>query len=110
MSAAEELDESGIQTLCTPVSYAEVFAGVRAGEEPVTQAFFEARGEIPLDGPIGRLAGSYLARYARSHGLELGNALIAAAAVSFGVVLWTLNRKHYPMSDVRFYDPAESAT
>ena len=51
----------------------------------------------------GRVAGSYLARFARSHGLELGDALIAAAATTSGVRLWTRNRKHYPMADLRFH-------
>jgi predicted nucleic acid-binding protein len=36
--------------------------------------------------------------------LELGDALIAAAATTSGVRLWTRNRKHYPMADVRFHD------
>ncbi len=86
------------------MSLAEVFAGIRPGEEAVTQAFFDARGEIVLDGQVGRTAGSYLARYARSHGLELGDALIAAAATTAGVRLWTRNRKHYPMPDLSFYE------
>ncbi|HEX9633589.1 MAG TPA: hypothetical protein VGA02_14105 [Gemmatimonadales bacterium] len=49
-------------------------------------------------------AGAYLARYARSHGVEIANALVAAAAATSGLELWTLNRKHYPMPDVRFYE------
>ncbi len=57
-----------------------------------------------LDSQVGRVAGSYLARFAGSHGLELGDALIAAAATTSGVRLWTRNRKHYPMADVRFHD------
>ena len=47
----------------------------------------------------------YLARYARSHGVEIADALIAAAAVTAGLRLWTLNRRHYPMPDVAFYSP-----
>jgi hypothetical protein len=83
---------------------AEVHAGIRAGEEPLTQAFFEARGEVVLDAGVGRRAGAYLARYGRSHGVELGDALVAAAAAAVGLRLWTRNRKHYPMPDVRFYE------
>ena len=58
-----------------------------------------------LDGEVGRRAGSYLARYARSHGLEIGDALVAAAASTTGLRLWTLNRRDYPMPDVTFLDP-----
>ncbi len=104
MAAATALEASGVPTYCTAIAWAEIYAGIRAGEEPMTQAFFEARGEIVLDGRVGRRAGAYLAPYARSHGVELADALVAAAATTSGMRLWTLNRKHYPMPDIRFYD------
>jgi predicted nucleic acid-binding protein len=98
------LERAAIPTYCTAIAWAEVYAGVRPGEEPLTEAFFEARGEVLLDGAIGRRAGAYLARYGRSHGVELADALVAAAAVAAGLRLWTQHRKHYPMPDVRFYE------
>jgi predicted nucleic acid-binding protein len=104
LESARELEESGVPTYCTPISWAEIYAGIRAGEEPLTEAFFEARGEIVLDARVGRRAGAYLTRYARSHGLELADALVAAAATTAGFRLWTLNRKHYPMPDVSFFE------
>lgn len=104
MEAATALEASGIPTYCTAIAWAEIYAGIRPGEEPITQAFFEARGEIVLDGRVGRRAGAYLARYAGSHGVELADALVAAATTTAGVPLWTLNRTHYPMPDIRFYD------
>jgi hypothetical protein len=58
-----------------------------------------------IDSNVGRQAGWYLARYAKSHGLEIADALVAAAAVTAGYRLWTLNRKHYPMDDLRFFSP-----
>jgi predicted nucleic acid-binding protein len=99
------LEQDGVPTFTTVIAWAEIYAGLRAGEEPLTQAFFEARGEVVLDGTVGRRAGAYLARYGRSHGVELADALVAAAAVTSGLRLWTLNRKHYPMPDVPFYEP-----
>ncbi|MBI1723634.1 MAG: type II toxin-antitoxin system VapC family toxin [Gemmatimonadetes bacterium] len=104
VTAARALEQRGVPTYCTAIALAEIYAGLRAGEEPLTAAFFEARGEVVLDGVVGRRAGAYLARYARSHAVELGDALVAAAAASSGLRLWTLNRKHYPMPDLRFYD------
>ena len=98
------IEAGGTPTYCTPISWAEVYAGIRPGEESLTETFFENRGEIVLDRRAGRRAGAYLARYARSHGVELADALLAAASVVSGVRLWTLNRKHYPMPDVRFYE------
>ena len=105
VAAAVALEESGVPTLCTAVALAEVYAGMRPGEETLTHAFFGARGEVVLDGNVGRHAGWYLARYARSHGVEIADALVAAAAATSGSRLWTLNRKHYPMDDLRFYEP-----
>ena len=103
IEAARELERSGVPTFCTAISWTEIFAGIRPGEEHPTLAFFEARGEIALDGSVGRRAGAYLARYAKSHGVEIADALVAAAAVGSGLRLWTLNRKHYPMPEVAFY-------
>lgn len=103
--ATRALEVASVQTYCTPIAWAEIYAGLRPGEEPVTRAFFEARAHIALDAHVGRRAGSYLARYARSHSVEIADALVAAAAAGAGLRLWTLNRRHYPMPDVQFYDP-----
>ena len=105
VEAALKLESSGTPTYCTAISWAEIYAGIRAGEEPLTEAFFQARGELVLDAVSGRRAGAYLARYARSDGLEIADALIAAATATAGLRLWTLNRRHYPMPDVEFYEP-----
>jgi predicted nucleic acid-binding protein len=99
------VEMSGIPTYCCAITWAEVGAGLRPGEEPTTDTFFQARGEVVIDAATGRRAGAYLSRYAKSHHVELGDALIAAAASTAGLSLWTLNRKHYPMEDVRLYEP-----
>jgi predicted nucleic acid-binding protein len=100
------IERSGVPTYCTAVSWAEIYAGVRRGEEPLTEEFLHARGEVVLDARAGRQAGAYLASFARSHGVEIADALIAAAASTSGLRLWTMNRRHYPMRDVRFFEPA----
>lgn len=105
IDAARSLEKSGVPTFCTAIAWAEIYAGLRPAEEPLTRAFFEARGEVALDAQTGRRAGEYLARYGRSHAVEIADALVAAAAATSGLSLWTLNRKHYPMTDVRFHEP-----
>jgi predicted nucleic acid-binding protein len=105
VEAVAALEESGVPTYCSAISVAEIHAGIRPGEETLTEAFFEARGEVVLDSVTGRQAGAYLARYSGSDGVELADAMIAAAASTSGLHLWTLNRKHYPMPDVEFYEP-----
>ncbi len=106
-STIEELADvegQGVPTYCSAIALAEIFAGLRPGEEAVTEAFFDARGEVMIDTVTGRRAGRYLSRYAKSHGVEIADALVAAAASSSGLQLWTLNRRHYPMEDLRLYD------
>ena len=105
VGALRALERSGVPTYCTAISWAEIYAGLRRGEEPQTEAFLRARGEVVLDARAGRHAGTYLSSFGRTHGVELADALIAAAASTAGLRLWTGNRRHYPMRDVRFYDP-----
>lgn len=78
---------------------------MRPGEEALTQTFLAQRAEVVIDAGTGRRAGQYLARYARSHGLEIADALIAAAATTSGLALWTQNHRDYPIPDLRFYTP-----
>jgi predicted nucleic acid-binding protein len=100
------LEAAGTVTYICAVSVAEIFAGIRAGEEVPTEAFFAARGDITIDAATGRRAGTYLARYVGTHGLEIADALIAAAAATAGLPLWTRNTRHYPMDDLRLHRPA----
>src|SRR3989442_15687053 len=63
------IERRGVPTYCWAGSFAEIWAGVRSGEEAVTEAFFHARGEVVVDGVAGHRAGAYLSRHSRSHGL-----------------------------------------
>ncbi len=87
----------------TPVSIAEVVAGIRPPEQALAAVLLGALQTVVLTGRIGHKAGMYLQRYRRSHGLLAPNALVAAAAHVHGLRLWTRNVKHYPMRDVRLY-------
>lgn len=97
------LIETHAQLFWTPVSIAEVFAGVRRGEEDDVASLFLLLEPVSITPEIGRKAGGFLKSYAKSHGLELGDALIAACASTEELSLWTLNRKHYPMKGLDFY-------
>jgi predicted nucleic acid-binding protein len=73
VAGLRQLAAEGVPTYCCAVSWAEIFAGIRAGEE--------------------------------AHGVEIGDALIAATATAAGLHLWTLSTRHFPMDDLRLYRP-----
>lgn len=97
------LSRSDNTIMYSPVTAAELWAGARAREHEAITNVFGALLCVPLDYETGRLAGDYLRRYGKSHGVELGDALIGAAAHLNGAALWTRNRKHYPMPELTFY-------
>jgi predicted nucleic acid-binding protein len=98
-----QLLESEDTAVCSPVTVAELWHGAKRGEHAALEELFTALICVPIDQHIGHIAGDYLRKYARSHSLELGDALIAATATIHDAALWTRNRKHYPMAGVRFY-------
>jgi predicted nucleic acid-binding protein len=92
-----------IEGLTTPflisaVTVAELYSGVREGEErKALDAFVAAFGAVPVDEEIAAKGGLYRRDYRKSHDLALPDALIAATAEVKGATLVTLNNKHFPM-------------
>jgi len=97
------LADSDDVVLYSPVTAAELWAGVRPREAAALSRLLDSLLCVAIDAEIGRQAGDYLRIYNKSHGLELGDALIAASAVRNRASLWTRNRKHYPMKELTFY-------
>ena len=98
-----ELGESDSPILYSPVSAAELWAGARPSEYQALTNLFRTLICTPIDGETGRRAGDLLRQYHKSHALELGDALIAAATLLNRAALWTRNRKRYPMKDLTFW-------
>jgi hypothetical protein len=99
----DALSRGSTVLFCSPVTVAELWHGARQQEDGILQALFAAVQSIPIDAEIGQRAGVFLRQYAKSHGVELGDALIAATACLHDLQLWTRNRRHYPMQDLRFF-------
>lgn len=95
---------SGAIIFYSPVVAAETWAGTRPQERTLVQSFFHSLVCLPADDETGKLAGDFLHDYARSHSVEVPDALIAAAAIQHNAALWTRNRKHYPMPGLTFYN------
>lgn len=79
------------------VTVQELYAGIRQGEEPVTERLLSAFQVIDVDTPIARQSGDYLRQYFRSHGVQSNDSLIAATAAVTDAALATCNLKHFPM-------------
>ncbi len=89
--------------MCSPVSVCELWQGVRPAEAAALEALFAALICVPVNVEVGRHAGDYLKRYSKSHAVEIADGLIAATAAVHKAMLWTRNRKHYPMRDIDFF-------
>jgi len=80
------------------VSYMELLQGCRTKAElKVVQKAFKSdvRDVLPLTQNISTLACQLVEQYALSHSVHLADALIAATALSHGLVLLTGNDKHF---------------
>jgi predicted nucleic acid-binding protein len=77
---------------------AELYAGVRGDEELSTlDGLLQLFRIVPVSTELARAAGLYRRDYAKSHGVGLSDAIIAATAQAENADLTTLNTRHYPM-------------
>lgn len=98
-----DLYNNGEKLCYSPVTRAEIIAGLRKGEEEITSRLFSLMECFNIDDDTGHKAGEYIKRFSASHMVEIADALIAATVHIYGISLWTFNRKHYPMRDIKFY-------
>jgi predicted nucleic acid-binding protein len=103
LSQWEELSHSDSMILYSPVTEAEIWAGAWPREQDALNKLLQTLVCASVDCETGRVAGEYLRQYHKSHGLELGDALIASTALLNRAELWTRNRKHYPMKELSLY-------
>ena len=79
------------------IMVAELYAGVRgADEQAALDAFISLFRVVPLSATIARMSGLHKRNYAKSHGIGLADAIIAATAEAENAELCTLNTRHYP--------------
>lgn len=80
------------------ITVAELYAGVRDGDERLTlDQFVDSFQVIALDEKIAARAGLIRRDFGRSHGTGLADAIIAATAEAHDANLVTLNSKHFQM-------------
>lgn len=93
------VEETNGELFITPIQYMEIMTGIREKERINTELFLDSFETIVIDKKIGKLAGDYLRKFSKSHGIHSADALIAATVKIYGYKLWTNNKKHYPMID-----------
>ena len=92
-------------TLCTTtLNVAELYAGMRAGEELATEALLSGLELHDLSGSGARIAGKLKNTWSRKgRTLTLADAIVAAVAIEQGCQLLTDNQKDFPMPEVQLY-------
>jgi predicted nucleic acid-binding protein len=83
----------------------ELMAGMRQNELPVINELLGVFKEVSITKEIAYLAGLYMNKYMKSHGLNVPDAIIAAASSRLNSALYTLNAKHFPMNDIKVFKP-----
>lgn len=84
---------------CSVISVAELYVGMRPGEEERTGVLLDGLVIFPVTREIAEAAGRFKQR-SRSRGVELADCLIAATAFLEGAALATGNVKDYPMPEI----------
>jgi predicted nucleic acid-binding protein len=93
----------------TALNVAEVYAGMRPGEELQTEVFLDALECYELTGSTARLAGKLKNHWSkRGRTLTLPDTIVAAIALERGCTLMTDNRKDFPMPELDCYPLPEA--
>mgnify|MGYP000857998913 CR=1 FL=1 len=96
----DKLSQENSLFVC-PVVVAEIFSGVRPQEMSKVEAFFEAMNYCTIDYKTAKRAGLYKRDFQKKGiTLSISDALIAAIAVDYSLILVTRNVRHFPMKDL----------
>jgi predicted nucleic acid-binding protein len=99
-----ELVAGGHLLATTAINIAEVYAGMRPGEEARTEAFLSSLECYPINGVIARRAGALKSVWARKgRTLSLADMVIAATALEHSLALMTDNRRDFPLPELTFH-------
>jgi predicted nucleic acid-binding protein len=103
-----ELVRQGHILTTSALNLAEVYAGMRPGEEARTKAFLGAMECHEITAGIAEMAGKLKRQWAqKGHTLTLADTMVAAVALEQGCPLATDNRKDFPMPGLQLYELPE---
>ena len=96
--AIEFINNLSSYIILSPIVIAELYAGVKGENElSVLDNFISLFRIVPITSEIAKAGGLYKRDFAKSYGVGLADAILAATADKEKADLKTLNVKHYPM-------------
>lgn len=104
VAQVRELALRGFTLAICSITVAELYAGMRKGEEQSTEELISAFQWLPLTREVARKAGEIVAskrRAGRTHALD--DMMIAATAIHYGYSLLTENRKDFVVQGIQLY-------
>jgi predicted nucleic acid-binding protein len=103
-SLLAELVAAGHLLGTAAINIAEVYAGMRPGEEAKTETFLSSLECYPMTGAIARRAGALKSAWTRKgRTLSLADMTVAATALEHSLTLMTDNRQDFPLPELTLY-------
>lgn len=92
-----EIESGNFEGLISTITVMELMAAPKMNNSRIeaVKNLLELFDHVPVDGRVAAMAGSFLAKYRASYGLNPMDAIIAATAHVSEAVLFTLNKKHF---------------
>ena len=88
------------------ISIAEIYRNAFPAEMIETEEFIKKHIILDVNAQIAKSDGLYWNEYHKNlQNLSLEDCLIAATANTHDLTLVSLNKKHFPMKDIKFLDP-----
>ena len=84
---------------------AEIVFFMKEDEEERTLQFLSQFQTEPVDQSLVDEAGALFRKWNPSHGIDVNDAILAASARRAGGMIFSLNKKHYPMPDLLVTQP-----
>ena len=92
------VNDHSARIILSSIVVAELYAGVKGDtEQTALDNFISLFRVVHLNQEIAKTGGIYRRDFAKSHGIGLADAILAATAEVENAELKTLNTKHYPM-------------
>ncbi len=99
-----DLLRNGHSLSTSVLNVAEVYSGIRPGEEGLTEAFLDGLEEYELGSQVARAAGKLRITWGKKgRTISLADAIVAAIAIDQRCALLTDNRKDFPMPELRLH-------